>query len=72
MNIDPTSLTISLLLGLIGLGYVLYARNAKQLLPAATGVGLMVCPYVIPNLIVLLIVCAVLIAAPFFFRGTYS
>jgi len=67
---DPTSLMVSLLLGMIGLGFVLYARNAKQLIPAAAGVGLMVCPYLIPNMAFLLIVCAALIAAPFFLRGS--
>lgn len=69
MNMDPTSLTIALLAGMIGLGFVLYARNAKQLIPAAAGVGLMVCPYLIPNLIVLLTVCVALIAMPLVLRS---
>lgn len=67
---DPTSLMVSLLLGMIGLGFVLYARNAKQLIPAAAGVALMVCPYLIPNMAFLLIVSALLIAVPFVLRGS--
>lgn len=66
---DPTTLMLSLLLGIVGFGFLLYARNAGRLLPAAAGVALVVCPYLISNVIYLLVVCAVLIAAPFIVRA---
>ena len=66
---DFTSLMVSLLLGSVGFGFLLYGKNAGQLAPIGAGLGLMVCPYFIGNIAVLLIVSAVLAAVPFVVRG---
>jgi hypothetical protein len=46
----------------------MYGKNAGQLVPMGAGVGLMICPYFITNLIALLLVCAGLAIAPFVVR----
>jgi hypothetical protein len=65
---DATSLMISLLFGAVGMAFVMYARKAGRLVPAAAGVGLMVLPYFISSVALLLIVCVALTAVPFVFR----
>jgi hypothetical protein len=65
---DSTSLMLSLVLGCVGMGFLMYGKNAGQLVPMGAGVGLMICPYFITNLIALLLVCAGLAIAPFVVR----
>ena len=50
------------------MGMVMYAKSTHRLIPAAAGVGLMTCPYFIPNAAVLVAVCAVLTALPIVLR----
>jgi len=68
-NMDFGTLTASLLFGSVGFGFLLYGKNAGQIAPIGVGLALMVCPYFIPNLAVLIIVCCILSAVPFFIRG---
>jgi hypothetical protein len=65
---DTTNLMLSLLFGCVGMGFLMYGKKAGHLAPMGAGVALMVCPYFISNVIVLLIVCLILTAAPFFVR----
>ncbi|MGA2229331.1 MAG: hypothetical protein ABSH22_00250 [Tepidisphaeraceae bacterium] len=65
---DSTTLMLSLLTGTVGMGFVMYGKNAGQFVPMGAGVALMICPYFIPNLIILLLVCAGLIVTPFVLR----
>jgi hypothetical protein len=65
---DSMNLVLSLVAGLIGMGMVMYAKSTHRLIPAAAGVGLMTCPYFIPNAAVLVAVCAVLTALPIVLR----
>jgi hypothetical protein len=62
---DFSSLMLSLLFGSIGMGFLMYGKNAGQLVPIGAGLALMLCPYFIPNTIILLIVCCLLMAVPF-------
>ena len=66
---DFSTLMVSLIFGSVGFGFLLYGKNAGQVAPIGAGLGLMVVPYFIPNLVVLIIVCAVLMAVPFVIRG---
>jgi hypothetical protein len=69
LPMDATSLMLSMLFGTCGLGFLMYGKKAGSVLPMGVGVALMVCPYFIPNVVVLLIVCLLLTAVPFVFRA---
>jgi hypothetical protein len=57
-----------LLFGSIGLGFFIYGRNQRAVVPLVCGVALMVFPYLVSNVVLLVAIGAVLIAIPFFFR----
>lgn len=65
---DSTNLILSLLFGLVGMGFFMYGKSSGQMVPLGVGVALMVCPYFIPNAIALGIVCVILTATPFVVR----
>jgi hypothetical protein len=65
---DTNLILASLLFGSIGMGMVMYGKNAGRMVPLGVGVGLMVIPYFISSLLVLLLVCAVLLAVPWVVR----
>jgi hypothetical protein len=57
-----------LLFGSIGLGYFIYGKKQRAVVPLLCGLGLMVFPYFVPNTVLLVGVGAVLIAIPYFWR----
>ena len=57
-----------LLFGSIGLGFFIYGRNQRAVVPLVCGVALMVFPYLVSNVVLLVGIGALLIAIPFFFR----
>lgn len=63
---DSTDLFVSFFFGLIGTGMLMYGKKAGKPVPMLAGLGLMLVPYFIPNLLVLSIVCAVMMASPWF------
>jgi len=65
---DTTSLMISLLAGLAGMGMVMFAKSTRRLVPLAAGLGLMICPYFIASTVVQLVVCLAFTALPFVIR----
>jgi hypothetical protein len=70
--LDTTSLMLSMLFGAFGTGFLMYGKKAGQLVPILVGLALMVCPYFLPNVGVMLIVCLILTAVPFLLRGESS
>jgi hypothetical protein len=65
---DTSSLLWGLLFGSIGLGFFVYGRRQKTIVPLACGVALMIFPYFISNTMLLVIVGVTLIAIPYFVR----
>jgi hypothetical protein len=65
---DGNVLMASLLFGVVGMGMFMYGKKAGRMIPLFSGVGLMVIPYVIPNLLILIIVCCGLTAMPWLLR----
>ena len=65
---DTDLLMASMLFGMIGMGMCVYGKKAGRLVPLGVGVGLMVVPYFIPNVIAMLVVCSVLTAVPWVVR----
>jgi hypothetical protein len=57
-----------LLFGSLGLGFFVYGKKQRAVVPLACGVGLMLIPYVVPNAFVLVAVGIVLVALPYFWR----
>jgi hypothetical protein len=66
MPTDPSLLQLlTLLIGSIGLGYLVFGRKQSNAVALACGVLLMVVPYAISNLPALLVVAVGLVGLPF-------
>ena len=59
----------SLLFSSIGLGFFIYGKKQKAVVPLFCGLGLMVYPYFISSVILLVGIGVVLIVLPYFFRA---
>lgn len=62
------SLVWGMLFGAIGLGYFIYGKNQKAVIPLVCGMGLMVFPYFVANTVLLALVGIGLMALPYFVR----
>jgi len=58
----------SLLFGAFGLGFFVYGRRQKAVVPMVCGLALMLFPYFVSNTIVLVTIGVVLMAVPYFLR----
>jgi hypothetical protein len=65
---SSSALMLSIFFGLVGTGFVMYAKRAGVIVPAVAGVGLMVIPYFLTNLWIMSVICVGLMAMPFVFR----
>jgi hypothetical protein len=66
--VSTSSLLWGVLFGSIGLGFVIYGRRQRAVVPLICGLALMVFPYFVSNAILLVVIGAALIAIPYFFR----
>jgi hypothetical protein len=66
--LDTSSLLWGLLFGSIGLGFFVYGRRQKKVVPLVSGLALMIFPYFVSNTILLVTLGVVLIAIPYFVR----
>lgn len=57
-----------LLFGSVGLGFFMYGKKQKAVVPLVCGLGLMIFPYFVSNTILLVVIGVVLIATPYFVR----
>jgi hypothetical protein len=57
-----------LLFGSVGLGFFMYGRRQKAVVPLVCGLVLMIFPYFVSNTIFLVAIGVVLIATPYFVR----
>lgn len=65
---DTASLLWRLLFSSIGLGFFLYGRKQKVLVPTVCGLTLMLFPYFVSDTALLVGIGIVLIAVPYFVR----
>ena len=65
---NTSTLIWGVLFGSVGLGFFVYGKRQKAVIPLLCGLGLMVFPYFISNSIILVLVGTVLIALPYFIR----
>jgi hypothetical protein len=65
---DTSSLLWGLLFGSIGLGFLIYGRKQRAVVPLVCGLALMIFPYFVSNTILLIAIGFVLIIIPYFVR----
>ncbi len=66
--LDSNYLLISLVFSSIGVGYFIYGKKQKHKIAFYTGIGLMVYPYLITDIIPMIVVGAVLMFVPKYVR----
>jgi len=57
-----------MIFGSVGLGFFVYGKKQKAIIPFLSGIGLLVFPYFISNVFILVITGIVLVALPFFIK----
>jgi hypothetical protein len=57
-----------LLFSSIGTGFCIYAAKQRAPIPLLCGAGLLICPYLVSNVLLLIALGLVLCAVPAFFR----
>ena len=62
---NPAALMWGVVFGSVGLGFFVYGKRQKAIIPFISGIGLMLGPYIIANVFLLVITGLVLIALPF-------
>jgi hypothetical protein len=68
MDLNENHLWVSLVFGAIGAGMFLYGKKAGRMVPLGAGLGLMVVPYFIPNVILMAVASCAITALPWFVR----
>ncbi|MGP1834115.1 hypothetical protein ACTTBA_13650 [Shewanella frigidimarina] len=58
----------SVLFGAIGMGYFVYGKRQRAIVPLCVGMALIVFPYFVASVITLLIMGIILVAIPYFIR----
>jgi len=57
-----------MIFGSIGLGFFIYGKKQKSIIPLISGIGLMVVPYLVSNIYALILLGIVLAALPYFIK----
>jgi hypothetical protein len=65
---SESSIVWSMFFGAIGVGFFIYGRKQKRLVPFISGIALMVVPYFIEGTGAMVAVCVAFIALPYFVR----
>ena len=65
---STSTLMWGIIFGSIGLGFFVYGKKQKAVIPLISGIGLIVVPYFISNIYLLVLSGIVLIASPYFIR----
>jgi hypothetical protein len=66
--LNPATLLWGLLFGSIGLGFFIYGKKQRAVVPLVCGLGLMIYPYFVGNHYLLVGIGVVLTAIPYFLR----
>ncbi len=65
---STAQLVWGILFGAIGLGFFIYAKRQKAVVPLFTGIALFIFPYFISNVYMLVIVGVILVTIPYMVR----
>ena len=63
---SESSIVWSMFFGAIGVGYFIYGRKQKRLVPFISGIALMVVPYFVDGAVAMVALCAAFMALPYF------
>jgi hypothetical protein len=66
MTLDTSSLMWGVLFSSVGLGFFLYGKKQKAVVPLVCGLLLMVLPYFVSNVMLLVTASVALIVAPYY------
>jgi len=65
---DASTLIWGVVFGSIGLGFFVYGKKQKAIIPLLSGIGLMVFPYFVSNPYILILLGIVLVVLPYFLK----
>lgn len=65
---NPSTLLWGVIFGSIGLGFFVYGKKQKAIMPLISGIALICIPYFVSNTYLLIFSGIVLIALPYFIR----
>jgi hypothetical protein len=65
---DTSTIIWGVILGSIGLGFLVYGKKQKAIIPLFSGIGLMLVPYFISNKYILILSGIVLVALPYLIK----
>ena len=65
---NPSILIWGVIFGSIGLGFFVYGKKQKAIIPLLSGIGLMAVPYFISNMYILILSGIVLVALPYIIK----
>jgi predicted membrane protein len=66
---ESTSVLIwGMVFGSIGLGFFIYGKKQKAIVPLVVGIALFIFPYFIADVTMLVVVGAILVVLPYFLR----
>ncbi len=65
---NTSTLIWGVIFGSIGLGFFVYGKKQKAIIPLFSGIGLMVVPYFISNMYILILSGIVLVALPYIIK----
>lgn len=66
---DPTSLMLSLVFGLIGMAMFIYGKKQHRLACLTAGLSLMAAPYLVPGALAMLLVGSALTVTPMVWKA---
>ena len=65
---NATTLLLSVIFSSIGLGYFLYGKKQKVIIPFICGIVLMIYPYFLENITIISVIGIILSILPYFIR----
>ena len=65
---NTTTLLLSVIFSSIGLGYFLYGKKQKVIIPFICGIVLMIYPYFLENITIISVIGIILSILPYFIR----
>jgi hypothetical protein len=63
-----STLIWGIIFGSLGLGFFVYGKKQKSIIPMLSGIGLMVFPYFISNIYIMILSGIVMVALPYFIK----
>jgi len=66
--ISTSTLILGIIFGAIGLGFFIYGKKQRVIIPLFCGIGLMILPYFISNIYILILSGIIIVVIPYFIK----